>query len=64
MGGAVVRSGISPLLRHYCGTGERIIAPLKWEPGDSFEFIGCPTEEDLRRGEEFGARFARLIKGE
>jgi len=41
---------------------ERIIEPLKWELVDSFEFIGGPTEEDLRRGEEFGARFARLIK--
>lgn len=44
--------------RHF----ERIIAPLKWELLESFEFIGGPTEEDLRRGEEFGARFARIIK--
>jgi hypothetical protein len=29
---------------------------------DFFEFIGAPTEEDLRHGEEFGAHFARLIK--
>jgi flavorubredoxin len=46
--------------RHFA----RIIEPLKWELVDSFEFIGGPTEEDLRHGEEFGARFARLIKGE
>ena len=39
-----------------------IIEPLKWELVDTFEFIGGPTEEDLRHGEEFGARFARLIK--
>ena len=44
--------------RHF----ERIIEPLKWELVDTFEFIGGPTEEDLRHGEEFGARFARLIK--
>jgi flavorubredoxin len=45
--------------RHF----ERLIEPLKWELSDSFEFVGCPTDEDLRRGEEFGAQFARLIKG-
>lgn len=44
--------------RHF----ERIIEPLKWELVDTFEFIGGPTEEDLRHGEEFGARFARLTK--
>jgi len=44
--------------RHF----ERIIAPLNWELVDTFEFIGGPTEEDLRCGEEFGARFARLIQ--
>jgi anaerobic nitric oxide reductase flavorubredoxin len=44
--------------RHF----ERIIEPLKWDLVDSFEFIGGPTEEDLRQGEEFGARFARHIK--
>jgi len=42
---------------------ERIIEPLKWELVESFEFIGGPTEEDLEHGEEFGARFARLITG-
>jgi flavorubredoxin len=41
---------------------ERIIEPLKWELVDYFEFIGSPTEEDLRQGEEFGARFARHTK--
>jgi anaerobic nitric oxide reductase flavorubredoxin len=46
--------------RHF----ERIIEPLKWELVDTFEFMGGPTEDDLRQGEEFGARFARLIKGE
>jgi anaerobic nitric oxide reductase flavorubredoxin len=44
--------------RHF----ERLIEPMKWELTDSFEFVGGPTEDDLRRGEEFGARFAALIK--
>ena len=44
--------------RHF----ERLIEPLKWELTDSFEFTGSPTQEDLKYGEEFGARFARLIK--
>ncbi len=44
--------------RHF----ERIIEPLKWELTESFEFVGGPTEEDLKHGQEFGARFARLIK--
>lgn len=42
---------------------EQLIEPLKWDLVDSFEFIGGPTEEDLKRGEELGARFARLIQG-
>jgi len=41
---------------------ERIIEPLKWELMDSFEFVGSPTEEELRQGEEFGARFGRLVR--
>jgi anaerobic nitric oxide reductase flavorubredoxin len=45
--------------RHF----ERLIEPLKWELVDSFEFIGGPTKGDLRHGEEFGARFARFVKG-
>lgn len=34
---------------------------LKWELTDTFEFRGGPTLEDLRKGEEFGSRFAELI---
>lgn len=41
---------------------ERIIEPLKWELVDTFEFNGGPTEEDLKHGEDFGARFARVIQ--
>jgi flavorubredoxin len=44
--------------RHF----ERLIEPLKWDLLESFEFVGGPTDEDLRNGEEFGARFARTIK--
>jgi anaerobic nitric oxide reductase flavorubredoxin len=43
---------------------ERIIEPAKWELVDSFEFIGGPTSQDLKQGEEFGARFAQTIKDE
>jgi hypothetical protein len=31
---------------------------------DFFEFAGGPTNEDLKHGGEFGAHFARLIKGD
>ncbi len=41
---------------------ENTIKPMKWDLLDSFEFHGGPTEEDLKRGEEFGAQFARSIK--
>ncbi len=41
---------------------KRIIEPVNWELVDTFEFAGGPTEEDLKRGEEFGANFAKLIK--
>jgi anaerobic nitric oxide reductase flavorubredoxin len=45
------------------GDIKRIIEPAKWEVIDSFEFIGAPTKEDLKKGEEFGAAFAEHIKG-
>jgi flavorubredoxin len=41
---------------------ESLIEPLKWELTESFEFVGSPTEEDLKRGEELGARLAQAIK--
>ena len=43
---------------------EQLIKPLKWELEDHFEFQGGPTDGDLKRGEEFGARFARFVKSE
>jgi len=52
----------------YCGSygwsggGEREFArlaeSLKWDVVDTFTFHGGPTQEDLRDGEAFGARFA------
>ncbi|MCJ7546413.1 MAG: flavodoxin domain-containing protein [Deltaproteobacteria bacterium] len=44
------------------GEIKRIIEPAKWEVVDAFEFIGAPTKEDLKKGAEFGARFARSIR--
>jgi anaerobic nitric oxide reductase flavorubredoxin len=41
---------------------EKIIEPGKWELVESLEFNGGPTKEDLKRGEEFGARFAEIVK--
>jgi flavorubredoxin len=43
---------------------ESLIEPLKWELTGSFEFVGSPSEEDLKHGEAFGAQFARAIKGD
>ena len=43
---------------------EKIIEPLKWEFVDTLEFGGSPTEEELKRGEEFGRRFATLVRKE
>jgi hypothetical protein len=41
-----------------------LIEPLKWELTDSFEFVGAPSDDDLKRGEEFGVHFAQLVKGD
>jgi anaerobic nitric oxide reductase flavorubredoxin len=41
---------------------KRIIEPLKWDLVDTLEFVGSPTGEELRKGEELGARFAELVK--
>jgi len=42
----------------------KIIEPLKWNLVDTFEFVGSPTEEDVKRGEEFGSKFAEIVKNE
>ncbi len=41
----------------------RIVEPAKWEWLDSLEFVGSPTPEDLKKGEEFGRRFADAVMG-
>ncbi len=43
---------------------KKIIEPLKWDLVDSLEFVGCAKEDTLKRGKEFGSRFADLVKKE
>jgi anaerobic nitric oxide reductase flavorubredoxin len=43
---------------------KRLAESLKWATVDSFEFVGRPTDQELRQGEAFGARFARLVRGQ
>jgi flavorubredoxin len=40
-----------------------LIEPLKWELVEILEFRGAPKKDDLAAAEEFGARFARAVKG-
>lgn len=42
----------------------KIVEPLKWDLVDTFEFLGAPTDDDIKKAEEFGARFAELVKKE
>jgi flavorubredoxin len=39
-----------------------LVDQLKWEMTEPFAFSGGPTRDDLRRGEMFGAKFARTIR--
>ncbi len=41
---------------------EKMIEPLRWEMVDSLEFKGGPTDDDLKKAEEFGQRFAELVR--
>ncbi|MFX0052378.1 MAG: FprA family A-type flavoprotein [Candidatus Hermodarchaeota archaeon] len=41
---------------------ESRLMKLKWDFWDVFEFQGGPTAEDLKKGEEFGMKFADLIR--
>jgi len=41
---------------------ERIVAPFNWEMVDYLEFIGAPSQDELRKGFEFGSRFATGLK--
>jgi flavorubredoxin len=40
---------------------KKIIEPAKWELRESLEFVGRPGAEDLKKGEEFGRRFAEYV---
>ena len=42
---------------------EKIVGELGWENTGMFEFIVTPSEEELEQGREFGAAFARAVKG-
>jgi anaerobic nitric oxide reductase flavorubredoxin len=41
---------------------ERLVDEMKWELIETLEWVGKPTDEDLKRGEELGARFARAVR--
>ena len=41
---------------------KEIVEPVNWQLTESFEFIGMPTDDELKKGEEFGKRFGELIK--
>jgi len=41
---------------------QKIVEPLKWDVTDILEFRGGPTAELLKKGEEFGERFAAAVK--
>lgn len=41
---------------------EEFVDKLRWQSTEPFEFNGGATDEDLRRGEAFGAAFARRVK--
>lgn len=38
-----------------------IFEKLGWELSDTLDFLGRPTEADLKKGQEFGKRFGELI---
>jgi flavorubredoxin len=43
---------------------QRIIEPLKWDLTNTFEFLGAPSELDIKKAEEFGIQFAERVKKE
>jgi anaerobic nitric oxide reductase flavorubredoxin len=43
-------------------TFQKMVEPLKWEVTEVFEFRGGTTSELLKKGEEFGERFAASLK--
>ena len=42
---------------------KKLVEPLKWDVTDVLEFNGGPTKDLLVLAEQFGARFAAVVKG-
>jgi anaerobic nitric oxide reductase flavorubredoxin len=42
---------------------KKAVEPLKWDVTDVLEFQGGPTKDLLARAEQFGERFAAVVKG-
>lgn len=40
---------------------QNLIDPVKWELKESFEFNGGPTEDDIKKGIEFGRQFGEML---
>ena len=40
---------------------EKLAEKLKWSILETYDFVGGPSEEDLKKGEEFGERIAKSI---
>lgn len=43
---------------------KNIVEPLKWELLDVLEFVGSPSDSDIKKAEAFGRNFAEQIKKE
>jgi len=41
---------------------QQLAESLKWQVVDTFEFVGGATDEELKQGKAFGARFARTVR--
>lgn len=41
-----------------------IVEPLNWKLVEALEFVGCPSDGDIQKAEEFGRNFAEQIKKE
>jgi anaerobic nitric oxide reductase flavorubredoxin len=39
----------------------KILEPLKWEIVDTLQYVGSPKDQDLKKAEEFGKRFAQRL---
>ena len=39
----------------------KILEPLKWDIVDTLQYVGSPKDDDLKKAEDFGRRFARRL---